>query len=86
MKLKYLINSREIKDKYINILGISENSKEIKKNYIFFYKNKKKFHKKYIQDAINNGAKLIIYSGELKFNIEKYKDQCKFYKTNDINK
>ena len=43
MKLKYLINSQKIKDKNINILGISEDSKEIKKNYIYFYKNKKKF-------------------------------------------
>ena len=60
MKLKYLINSWETKDKNINILGISENSKDIKKNYIYFYKDKKKFHKKYIQEAINNGAKLII--------------------------
>ena len=85
MKLKNLINSWEIKDKNINILGISEDSKEIKKNYIYFYKNKKKFHKKYIEDAINNGAKLIIYSGEIIFNKKKYISQCQFYKTNDIN-
>lgn len=86
MKLKYIINSQKIRDKNINILGISEDSREIKKNYIYFYKNKKKIHKKYIQDAINNGAKLIIYSENIIFDEKKYRDQCQFYKTSDINK
>ena len=43
--------------------GISTNSKEIKKNYIFFaIKGNKTNGEKYINDAIQNGASVIICS------------------------
>ena len=38
MKLQDLINSKIFLHSKINISGLSENSKEIKKNYIFFFK------------------------------------------------
>ena len=84
MKLKYLINNEKIKNINVNILGLSEDSREIKKNYIFFYKNVLNNQEKYILEAINNGAKLIIYEGNILSNIEKYSASCEFYKTNDV--
>ena len=72
MKLKYLINNKKIKNSNVNILGLSLDSREIKKNYIFFSKNILNNQEKYILEAINNGAKLIIYEGEILLNIEKY--------------
>ena len=84
MKLKYLISNEKIKNINVNILGLSEDSREIKKNYIFFYKNILNNQEKYILEAINNGAKLIIYEGNILLNIEKYAASCEFYKTNDV--
>ena len=84
MKLKYLINNKKIKNSNVNILGLSLDSREIKKNYIFFSKNILNNQEKYILEAINNGAKLIIYEGEILLNIEKYSKSCEFYITNDI--
>ena len=48
MKLNDLINDKRLSKNNINILGLSENSTEIKSNYIFFLKNKKNFKRKYI--------------------------------------
>ena len=42
MKLKDLINDKKLLAKNRNILGLSEDSRKIKKNYIFFLKTKKK--------------------------------------------
>ena len=38
MKLKYLISNEKIKNINVNILGLSEDSREIKKNYIQYAK------------------------------------------------
>ena len=63
MKLKDLIDDKEFSENNINILGLSEDSREIKKNYIFFLKKtKKEDEKKHVLEAIDKGAKLIIYS------------------------
>jgi len=42
MKLIDLINNKDLSNNDINISGLSENSRNVKKNYIFFLKSKKK--------------------------------------------
>ena len=46
MKLNNLINDKRLSKNNINIKGLSENSKEIKNNYIFFFLYTKNFKKK----------------------------------------
>ena len=84
MKLKNLINNKNILKNNIDISGLSEDSREIKKNYIFFYKNTPNNKEKYIAEAIKNGAKVIIYCEKILLNKEKYKKKCEFYKTDDM--
>ena len=86
MKLKSLINDKKLSIDNINIVGLSENSKEIKKNYIFFIKETKNFKSSYIDEAVNNGAKLIIYSKDCQLNIKKYNNLCYFYAVDDIDR
>ena len=84
MKIKNLINNKKLLNGNVNILGLSEDSREIRKNYIFFYKNVQNNQEKYILEAINKGAKLIIHDGEISLNKKHYINSCEFYKTNDI--
>ena len=86
MKLNNLINDKRLSKNNINILGLSDNSKEIKKNYIFFFKNTKNSDTTHISEAINKGAKVIIYKVTKYFNTKKFHNQCIFYKVNDIEK
>lgn len=85
MKLQDLINSKIFLHSKINISGLSENSKEIKKNYIFFLKDTLKTKEAYIKEAIQKGACLIIYCKNNHIDINKYDDSCIFYKVNNIN-
>ena len=87
MKLKDLIDDKKLLEHNRSILGLSENSKEIKRNYIFFLKNtKKEDEKKHIFEAIENGAKLIIYSKNKFIKNTDYTGGCVFYNVPDINK
>ena len=48
--------------------GISTNSKDVKKNYIFFAIKEKKFNgEKFINEAVIKGASVIICSKSCKF-------------------
>ena len=53
MKLKDLIDDKKLLAEDRSILGLSEDSKEIKKNYIFFLKNTKKEDEKKISNGSN---------------------------------
>ncbi len=68
MLLKNLIKKISKDKQNINILGLSTNSKEIKKNFIFFaIKGNKLNGEKFIQEAINKGASVIICSNNCKY-------------------
>ena len=68
MLLKNLIKNISNNKKNIVISGLSTNSKEIKKNYIFFAIKGNKFNgENFIQEAINKGASVIISSKKCKF-------------------
>ena len=72
MLLKNLIKNIPKEKEKIPISGISINSKEVKKNYIFFAIQGKKVNgEKFIGEAINNGASVIICSKSIKFDNEK---------------
>ena len=87
MKLKDLISDKKLLEYNINILGLSENSRNIKKNYIFFLKNtKKEDEKKHIFEAIDKGAKVIIYSKNKLIKNTDYKGSCIFYNVGDLDK
>ena len=87
MKLKDLIDDKKLLEHNRSILGLSENSREIKRNYIFFLKNtKKEDEKKHIFEAIENGAKLIIYSKNKFIKNTDYSGGCIFYNVPDIDK
>ena len=67
MLLKNLIKGISKEKSKIVVSGISTNSKEIKKNYIFFaIKGNKTNGEKYINDAIRNGASIIVCSKKSK--------------------
>ena len=69
MLLKNLINNLPLEnDGEIHITGISTNSKKIKKGYIFFaVKGNNTNGEKFIKEAIDNGASVIVCSKNLKF-------------------
>ena len=46
MKLIDLINDKRLSQNNVNILGLSENSNEVKEKYIFFLRFTKNFKKK----------------------------------------
>ena len=70
MLLKDYLPNINKKFKNLNFSGLAFNSKEVKKNYIFIAIKGDKFDgNNYINDAIKNGAKIIISS--------KFKDQIK---------
>ena len=67
MLLKNLIKNIPKDKKDIIISGLSINSKEVKKNYIFFAIRGKKFNgEKYIKDAILKGASVVVCSKSCK--------------------
>ena len=67
MLLKNLIKDIPEKSKNISISGISTNSKEIKKDYIFFAIKGNKFNgEKFINEAIYNGSSVIVCSKKCK--------------------
>ena len=67
MLLKNLIKDISKDKKNIIVNGLSTNSKEIKKNYIFFaIRGNKVNGEKFIQEAIKKGASTIICSKNVK--------------------
>ncbi len=86
MKLIDLIIDKRLSKNDVNILGLSENSKEVKKNYIFFLRYTKNFKKKYIYEAIRNGAILIIHERVKQIDLKKFQNQCLFYEVKDVEK
>ena len=86
MKLIDLINNKDLSNNDINISGLSENSRNVKKNYIFFFKSSKNSKEKYIIEAIKKGAILIIYEKNKSLNIKKFKNKCLFYGVDDISR
>ena len=63
MLLKKIINNLPQNIKNINIEGLSQDSRQIKKNYLFFAVKGKKFNgEKYILNAVSKGAKAVICS------------------------
>ena len=80
MLLKKLINNLP-KEKKIKILGLSSNSKKIKKGYIFFAIKGQKFNgEKYIDEAIKNGASVLVCSKNCKYK----NDKITIFKVSDI--
>ncbi len=68
MLLKNLIKNIPLVKRNIVISGITSNSKEVKKNYIFFaIKGNKINGEKFIKDAIKKGASAIVCSKKCKF-------------------
>ncbi len=69
MLLKQLIKKIPFEKKKLKIRGLSTNSKNIKKGYIFFaIKGKRVDGEKFINEAITKGAKVIVCSNSSKFN------------------
>ena len=69
MLLKNLIKNISKDKKNIFISGLSTNSKEVKKNYIFFAIQGNKVNgEKFINEAINKGASVIVCSKNYKIN------------------
>ena len=68
MLLKKLINNIPAKREKIKISGLSINSKQIKKDYIFFaIKGHKLNGEKFINEAIKKGARVVICSKKCKY-------------------
>ena len=71
MLLKKIINNLP-KEKNIRILGLSSNSKKIKKGFIFFAIKGHKFNgEKYIDEALENGASVLVCSKKCKYKNDK---------------
>jgi UDP-N-acetylmuramyl tripeptide synthase len=61
MLLKKIIKNLPINIQKINIKGLSLDSREIKKNYLFFATKGKKYNgENYIFEAIKKGARAVI--------------------------
>ena len=74
MLLKKLIKNSPKDIKNLNIKGLALNSKEIKKDFIFFAIKGNKFNgENYINEAIKKGACLIFCSKSCKFESDKSK-------------
>tara|TARA_B100001093_G_scaffold518373_1_gene602946 strand:- start:3017 stop:5779 length:2763 start_codon:yes stop_codon:yes gene_type:complete len=81
MLLKNLIKDIPADKRNISISGIASNSREVKKNYIFFaIKGNKINGEKFIHDAIKKGASVIICAKQCKFNHK----NIQIIKTNNI--
>ena len=86
MKIKDLIKNKRFSKNNTSVNGISENSKKIKKNYIFFLKNTPNTKDIYIDEAIKNGASLIIHDKNYKISKKKYSNKNCFYAVRNLNK
>ena len=72
MLLKNLINTPAAGKRKIQIKGLAINSKEVKKDFIFFaVKGQKNNGEKFINEAIKNGASVIICAKNCKFKSKK---------------
>ena len=72
MLLKNLIKNIPKNKKNLVILGLSTNSNEVKKNYIFFAIKGNKFNgEKYIKKAVEKGASVVVCSKNCKFEDKK---------------
>ncbi len=68
MLLKKLINNYYIKRKNIKVTGLSINSKDIKKGYIFFaIQGNRSNGEKFIDEAVKKGAQVIVCSKQCKY-------------------
>ena len=68
MLLKNLIKNISKDNKKIIISGLASDSREVKKNYIYFAIKGTKFNgENFIKEAINRGASLIVCSKKCKF-------------------
>ena len=84
MKLRELIKDKKILLENIDIKGLSEDSRSVKKGYIFFLKGCKNNSSNYIKEAINKGAKLIVYSKNNQDVTYKFKKKCFFYLVENV--
>ena len=72
MLLKKLIKNIPSKIKFTNIKGLSSNSKKIKKGFIFFALRGNNFNgEKFIDEAIINGASVVVCSKKCKLRKKK---------------
>ena len=72
MLLKNLINNISKSKENLLISGLSSNSKNIKKNFIFFaIRGNKNNGEKFIKEAINKGSSVIVCSKKCKFKSKK---------------
>ena len=71
MLLKNLIKKSYIKFKNLKIRGLAVNSKKSKKDLFFAIKGHNSNGEKYISEAINNGAKVIVCSEQCNFKNDK---------------
>ena len=68
MLLKKLINNLPKEKKKIKVKGLSINSKQIKRGFIFFAIKGNNFNgEKFIQEAISKGASAIVCSKNCKY-------------------
>ena len=66
MLLKKIIKIKDPKLKDLKVKGLAINSKEVRKDYIFFAKDGIRTNgKKYINEALRLGANIVVYSGNL---------------------
>ena len=73
MLLKKLIKNLSSEKKKIKIRGLSTNSKKIKKGFIFFAIRGNKINgEKFINEAVKNGASVVICSKIATIKIIKY--------------
>ena len=71
MLLKNLINNLDPKIANERVKGISSDSRKVKKGDLFIsIKGNKLDGNSFIKDAISRGAKAVVYSGQLKKNIQ----------------
>ena len=71
MLLKTLIKNLPIEKKRIKVRGLATNSKKVKKDYIFFaIKGYTSNGEKFINEAVNRGASVIICSKNCKYKNE----------------
>jgi MurE/MurF fusion protein len=72
MLLKNLINNLPEEQKKITITGLSSNSKKVKKGHIFFaIKGNRSNGENFIEEAIHNGASVIVCSKSSKYKSKK---------------
>ena len=84
MYLSDLIRDKKLSQIKTKITGLSEDSREVKRGYIFFLKNISSKAKEYISEATKNGAILIIHNKDIDFDIEEYCGSCKTYSVKNV--